>query len=74
METIWIWIPLQLIIGIGFFYLLYREDHQGNLLSFLRSIMSTFLRMIASLFFAVFGVSFEQFAERNGAERSSKRG
>lgn len=65
MENIWLWIPLQLLIGIGFFYFLYQEDHQVRPLQFLKTIGTTFLRILATIFFGMFGFSFDQFDERN---------
>lgn len=65
METKWILIPLLMIIGLGLFYFVNRDDYNRNPIEFIRTILKESLRIVAAFFLGSFGFSIASFDQEN---------
>ena len=73
MENKWILIPLLVIIEIGIFYFVYKEEDKTTPREFFHKIIDVFLEFVATFFFGLFGFSWEQFNQKTEGNNSSAK-
>ena len=50
-----------MIIGMGLFYFVYRDEDKLDPIKFIRTIIGSFIRILAAFFLGSFGFSIESF-------------